>query len=397
MNDTTSKPVIGFKEFVLLMAGLMSLVALSIDAVLPAIGIISQDLAFTHTNQGQLLIGMIFLGLSLGNLLWGPLADSYGRKPIVCLGLKIFVLGCVLSWYADSLSVMLLGRFLQGFGVAGPRVLVTTMIRDAYQGDRMARVSSLAFSIFILMPIVAPFIGQGILMVSTWQSIFIVFVLAAAIMLVWFYVRMPESLKPDLRQDFSVDNLKRNLIWILKQKQVMRYTLANGLVNGAFIAFLSCTQQVFQDIYLLGEAFPLYFAMLAINIGLSAFINAHLVMRFGIDRICLFAFKMIVIITVLFLGFLWFYQGVPPLAWTMIYLSALLFNIGLLFGNLNAKCLEPLGERAGIGASVVASLCLLIGLPVAFAVSWFFTDNLYPVVCAILICHLVSFWLMKKE
>ena len=194
----------GSGEFVARVALMISLVALSIDAMLPALPAIGAELGVRQANDAQLVISALFLGLAIAQMVYGPLSDSFGRKPAIYAGFAIFIAGCVLSILASGLEVMLLGRFLQGIGAAGPRIVTMALVRDQYAGRAMARVMSLAMAVFIMVPVLAPAIGQGILLVAHWRAIFGMLLAVALIALAWFALRQPETLPPARRTPFSL-------------------------------------------------------------------------------------------------------------------------------------------------------------------------------------------------
>ncbi|MDH3229890.1 MAG: MFS transporter, partial [Alphaproteobacteria bacterium] len=188
---------------------MISLVALSIDAMLPALQEIGGDLGLHRGNDAQLVVSALFLGLAFGTMIYGPISDSTGRKPAIYAGFALFILGCLLSVAATSFPVMLAGRFLQGLGAAGPRIVAIALVRDGHQGRAMARIMSLVMAVFILVPVLAPAIGQGILMVAHWRAIFGVLLALALIALAWFALRQEETLTPDRRTPFSVLRIGR--------------------------------------------------------------------------------------------------------------------------------------------------------------------------------------------
>ncbi|WP_199899311.1 MFS transporter [Sneathiella glossodoripedis] len=172
MAITSRTSSVGPIEQVILLALLSSLIALSIDSMLPALAHIEKDLGVFHPNGRQYIVGATFVGMAVGMLLYGPISDSLGRRGPIFLGISIFLIGCLMSVFADSFEIMLLGRFLQGLGAAGPRVVSIALIRDQYSGREMARFTSLVMTVFILVPVLAPALGQGILLIATWRSIF---------------------------------------------------------------------------------------------------------------------------------------------------------------------------------------------------------------------------------
>lgn len=371
---------LGFGEFVALMAMLTSLVALSIDAILPALPAIGGDLGVVRANDNQLIVSLLFLGFAFGQMIYGPLSDSTGRKPAAYLGLGLFIVGCVLSMAAWSFAAILLGRFLQGIGVAGPRTITIALVRDQYSGRDMARVMSFVMGIFILVPVVAPTLGQAALLLSSWRAIFGGYLGMALAATVWFAARQPETLTLARRIPFSGVRLSGAVREVLRCRVAVGYTLAAGLLFGSFLGYLNSAQQILQEQYRLGVRFPLYFAVLAIAIGAASFSNARLVMRLGMRALVTRSLFGILSVSSVFLIFVWVFEGHPPL-WTLMgYLILIFFGIGLLFGNLNALAMEPLGKVAGAGAAVVGSVSTLISLVLGTAIGQSYNGTVFPLV-----------------
>lgn len=375
---TSNRP--GFTEFVVLIALIISLVALSIDAMLPALPQISESLRFENPNDAQYIISMLFIGMGFGQILFGPLSDSIGRKSAINIGFIIFFLGCLLSIIAQNFSDMMIGRFLQGLGVAGPRIVSIALVRDCYEGREMARVMSFVMTIFILVPVVAPLIGQLILEYSSWHWIFILFLLLTVIALIWFSLRQPETLLPENRIKFSMKQMIKDVRAICSIPVAMGYTITMGFIFGAFIGYLSSSQQIFQLQYGLGNQFALYFGVLAASIGLASLTNAQLVMRYGMRSLSRTAMLIIALLSGPFVLIAQYYQGHPPLPMLMTYLLTVFFFMGVLFGNLNAMAMEPLGHIAGLGAAVVGSISTLISVALGVVIAGEYDGTIIPLV-----------------
>jgi DHA1 family bicyclomycin/chloramphenicol resistance-like MFS transporter len=388
-----TKPDIGLFEFVALMALMTSLVALSIDAVLPALSQIGADLDITDSRQSHLIVSLFFIGMAFGQLYYGPLSDSKGRRYAIISGLIIFAVGSLVCMYAESLEVMLVGRVIQAFGVSGPRIATLAVIRDKYEGEAMARVMSFIMMVFILVPMLAPIFGQTILFWFSWQHIFSSFLIYGTLIGLWFFIRQPETLPKEKRLPFSWSQLWISSKFILTHKLVMFYTISSGTIFGAFLAYISSSQTLFQHIYDTGELFPMYFALLAFSIGLASFINGHLVMRLGMRKLCTWAmlgwllFSMVLTILCLIS------DGVPPLWQFVCVLFGAFFCIGILFGNINAMAMQPLGEMAGLGAAIIGSLSSMISVPTAVFVGSFIDSTITPVALGFLGFGSVSFLL----
>ena len=347
MISTKRKADLSLVEFVILVSMMMSLTALSIDAMLPALSQIGSDLNVQNANNRQLVISVIFLGLAVGQLFFGPLSDRTGRKPAIYAGYALFIAGSLLSSVAISFPMMLFGRLLQGAGISAPRAVTLALVRDRYEGRAMAQVMSLVMTVFILVPMIAPILGQTILLLSGWRSIFVGFVLLAVITVVWFAVRMPETLAPENRAPFSLKRIIMATGEIIKTRTALGYTVTAGLVSGAFIGYLNSAQQIFQEQYALGELFPIYFSVISISIGLASFLNARLVMRFGMRSLVSWSLRSIFGLAIAAFGIALVTAGQPPLWLFMTYLMMSFFCVGILFGNMNSLAMEPLGHIAG--------------------------------------------------
>jgi len=361
MPDIDRRPL-SQTEFVGLIAMMTSLVALSIDAMLPALPEIGTALGVADPNQNQLVIFALMVGLSVGQLVYGPVSDSTGRRPMVFAGLIVFAIGCVLSLVAQDFRTMLIGRFLQGFGVAGPRSVSMALIRDLYVGRSMAQIMSTIMSVFVLMPILAPMLGQAILEVAGWRAIFTSFLLLGVIAVTWFAWRQPETLPVEKRHPLSIGEFGRSASIVLRQQAAMGFTLCAGISSGAFIGYLNSSQQIFQDIYATGDDFVLYFGMVAASIGAASLVNRRLVMKYGMHGLTRTALTMIAVLSICYFVVTWSVGGVPPFWSFLAYLMVAFFFVGIVFGNINSLAMESLGQVAGVGAAIVSSLSLAIAV-----------------------------------
>lgn len=384
----------GHGEFICRMAVLMSLVALAIDAVLPALGQIGASFGVVDGNDNQLVISLFFLGMACGQMLYGPFSDSYGRKPALYLGISVFVVGSIVSLMAASFAAMLTGRVLQGFGICCCRVVAMAMIRDSLEGREMARVMSLIMVIFIIVPAIAPSLGQLILFVSDWRGIFALLVVAAAASLLWTYLRQPETLAPERRRRFTASVIGAGVVETLRHPLSRAYTLASGIIFGGFIGYLNSAQQILQLQYRLGDAFSLYFGVLAAAIGLSSFVNARLVMRFGVERPSFLALLVLSGCSLVFaLAAGWFPDaaGLWPF---MAYLIIAFFCFGVLFGGFSTLAVQPLGHIAGVATSVISSLQTLVSTLVGGIIGWCYNGTILPLVWGFFFCGAVSLAIM---
>ena len=388
-------PQLRFGEFVTLTALIISLVALSIDVMLPALQQIGGELGAPRANDAQLVITALFVGLALGQVFFGPLSDSVGRKPAIYAGLLLFIIGCLMSILATDFTVMLAGRVLQGLGAAGPRSVTVALVRDQYEGRAMARVMSLVMAVFIMVPALAPGIGQIILAIAHWRAIFGFMLVVAVVSLVWFALRQPETLAPERRARFSPGRILLAVRETCTSRVAFGYTLASGLIFGAFVGYLNSAQQIFQTQYGLGALFPLYFGALALAIGGASLVNARLVLRHGMRRISAWALGLLTGLSLAFLVLAYAMAGAPPLWGLMAYMSATFFCIGMLFANFNALAMEPLGHIAGVGAAVIGSLTTLISLILGTAIGQAYDGTVLPLIAGFALLGLAAIAVMR--
>lgn len=386
-------------EFVFLMASLMSIVALTIDALLPALPMIGEYLSVSNPLDNPKLITSIFLGLGFGQILLGPLSDSVGRKPIVYAGFIIFIIASIICITTKNFEVMLLGRVLQGVGLAAPRTMAIAMVRDSYNGDYMAKILSIVVMVFILVPVVAPTLGQFIMNHFHWKSIFVFNLCFGVLVMLWFWLRQPETLKEKYKIPYRISIFKTGTVEFFKIKSAVIYTLLSGFITGSFMVYLSTSQRIFEKQYDMAEEFPLIFASLAISVGLATFMNSQLVVRFGMRRIVHVAMISFISISLLFI--ILFNSGSNPSIEILITFFALqFFTIGFLFGNLRALAMEPIGHIAGIGSALNGFISTVMAVPIANYIGTFVKGSVTPLFAGFLICGLISlglFYFNAKE
>jgi len=390
------KPALPFAEFIALIAVMFAMIAFGSDAMLPAFPEIARDLELSDVNQAQLVISVFLLGTGLGQLFTGPMSDSFGRKPVILGGLAVYAAGCVVSIWAGSLEILLLSRFVQGLGVSAPRTATMAMVRDLYAGRMMARVMSTAMVFFVLVPAVAPFLGQSLMQSFGWRSIFVAFIVFAGFGAIWLAVRQPETHPPEKRLPVNVANYAAALREILRSRIVITYTLVLSLGFASLFAYLSSAQQVYVDVFDKGTSFPLYFAGIALVSGASGIVNATLVVRLGMRRLATFAFGSLCVITILFL-LITLYAGLSPDGYFNVFLiwSVLTFFVpGLTFGNLNALALEPMGHIAGMVSAIMGALSTLMGVAMAIPIGLAFNGSILPLLVGFVLCSGAAFFLM---
>ncbi len=395
MQLTKPTKTLSFTEFVALMALMIALTAVSIDAMLPALPEIGSELGAQQANDSQLVLSALFLGMAIGQLFYGPISDSTGRKPTIYFGLALFMAGCILAITATNFQMMLAARLLQGLGVAGPRSVAVAVVRDQFAGRMMARVMSFIMSVFILVPIIAPAIGQGILLFTGWRSIFAFYLILALIVFLWFSTRQPETLLPEQLITFSAQRIIAAFREVLTNRIALGFTIASGLFSGAFLGYLNSAQPVFQEQYQLGTRFPLIFALIAISSGLASYLNARLVLQYGMRRLTTIANTTLTILSIIYLLYAFLLAGHPPL-WTLIaYFLANFFAVGIMFGNLNSLAMEPLGHIAGVGSAVVGSLASFISIPIGAFIGRAFNGTVLPLISGFALMCIATIFVMR--
>ncbi|PZP84852.1 MAG: Bcr/CflA family drug resistance efflux transporter [Azospirillum brasilense] len=390
LNDSPAKPS---REFTLMMAAMMAAVALSIDALLPALGVIAQELQVQNRNHTQFLIGGLFMGMALGQLIAGPLSDALGRRRVLFTGLAIHFAGSLVCLFAPSFGVLLAGRIIQGLGAAGPYVSAVSIVRDKYSGRAMARVMSLVMMIFIMVPAVAPSLGQAVMELAGWRDIFVMYLGYAMVLCAWVALRLKETLPRERRIPFNPRNILHGLRAVLRTRVSMCYTLCMGICFGSLLGYLNSSQQIFQDHFNTGKRFTLYFGALAMVIGLSSLVNARIVQRLGMRYIALRAMAATVASSALFLLLHLFVE--PTLPMFMAYAATLFFCFGLIQGNLNALAMEPMGNMAGLAASVIGASSSVFSMSIGAVVGQSYNDTLIPMATAFTVLFSVGLLIMR--
>lgn len=365
----------------------MSLVALAIDMILPALPMIANELNVAQQNQAQYLITAVFAGMIAGKLLFGPLSDAWGRKPAIYIGLCLFIFGAIICYFTSDFLTFILGRTIQGVGVAAPRVVSVALVRDQFQGREMAKIMSFIMMVFILVPAIAPALGQVILTFYDWRMIQGVFIIIGLIALAWFALRQVETLKLENRRPLAFSVIYSAAKEVVTNPVSLGYSIAIGLVFAGFVGYLVSSQQVYDQIYARGEQFPYYFGALALVIGASSIINARYVVRYGMRKLSIWALLGIVLFSAVAIGLEYLSSEPLRFEYFVIYCVMAFFCIGILFGNLNALAMEPLGHIAGIGSAVVGAGSTIISVILGTIIGQMIALDVMPI--------LVGFFLMS--
>ena len=286
MTDTAVRSrEISRVEFIVLIAALMALNALAIDVMLPALPYMGEALGISNENERQLVVGFYMFGFGIAQLAFGPLTDRFGRRGPLFVGLVIYLICAFAAIFAPTFGILLALRFVQGMGAAGTRVIATAVVRDRFEGREMAEVMSLTFMIFMAIPIIAPGIGQVILLTGPWQYIFLFMGGLATLIGLWGFFRLPETMHPEYRRPLSFKSVVDGFSIVLTNRTALFYGLAGTFLFGAMFGFISASQQIFVELYGLGPYFPVAFAIMAGTIAVAQFINSRTVRRFGMRRL----------------------------------------------------------------------------------------------------------------
>ena len=347
----------GAKEFIVLAAAVMSVNAVAIDALLPALAAVGAAVNAGEDNRRQWLITAYLIGFGTSQLIYGTLSDHYGRKPLMLVGLTLYAAFAALSVLAGNFGTAVALRVLQGCG-GGASVLALSIIRDRHSGDEMVRVMSLAFMLFLGIPIFAPSLGHAILVLSSWQWVFAAIALFGALLLPWVALRLPETLPPERRMPLSPQAVARAIGYVLRQRDSLGYTLASTALVGALFGIVTSGQQLFANVFHAPEAFPMVFGTVATCVALAALLNGRVVGRFGARRTSHLALMGYLLVACVHGAVAW--SGLErPWIFTVLQ-SALMFCFGLMLANFGSLAMARLAHIAGT-ASAVQSLVINVG------------------------------------
>lgn len=381
MSSATATPAnphpgMGFRQFVAYIAALMMTNAIAIDSMLPALPEIGHALHIDSANHAQLVITAYLLGFGIAQIVYGTLADRFGRRVVLLVGLSIYTIASVGAVFAETFEVMMAARALQGIGSAATRILVIAIVRDCYSGRQMARVMSLAFIVFLAVPILAPSIGQLIVLFAPWRWIFGMLFLFGAVLIIWTYLRLPETMHPEDRVPISVAGISHAYSLVLGSRVTVGYMLAMTMVMGGLFGFINSSQQIFADAFQSAHLFTTIFAMIAGFMALSSLLNARVVGRLGMRRVSHAALLGYLAVTLLHAAIVW--AGVENI-WTFSLLQALMmFFFGLMVSNFNAMAMEPVGHVAGTASSLLGFVTTVGGALLGFLLGQNFDGTTLP-------------------
>lgn len=382
------KKNIGPRELTIMMASLMALNALAIDSMLPAFPAMVNGLRLSDPNQIQYVVSTFLAGTGIGALIYGPLSDRYGRRPILLaatIGAAVFSLACSIS---PSFEILLAMRFAHGLLAAAMGVLVISVIRDQFEGDAMARRMSTIFLIFMIVPIIAPTIGQLVLLFSGWRTIFDLMAFMAIAAAIWVFYRLPETLAPENVIPIEPHALAKAWRVVVLNRNAAGYMLGAGIVQGSLFGYLNSSQQMFDKVFDAADFFTIGFAIVAIGIAVSNFTNARIVERFGARRVSQTA-----LLTFIVLGA--FQVAASELAPTSlpIFLGLLTANmamIGFIGSNFSSIAMSPFGHVAGAASSFQTFVRTVLAASIGAVIGQQFDGRVLPVALGFLVCGLIA-------
>lgn len=372
-----------FFEFVSLMAGSIALTALAIDLMLPALPQIGADLHVASANDRQWIITALMAGIGVGSLIYGPLSDRYGRKPVLCASIALFILANLVSMTATSFPVMIASRIAGGLFISANRVVTIGIVRDQYHGDAMARVMSLIFIVFTIVPILAPGLGQIILLFAPWQATFGLLVVLSVVVLIWVLLRLPETLSEENRIGISPRDLAAMFRTVASHRCAMGHTLAAGLMMGALTGFIVSIQQIMFDVFDAQRIFPLVFASFGLWMGAASFFNSRLVGRFGARQMSQGALIVQIALSGLHAILVW--TGRETLVSFILLQGMCMGCMPFTMSNLGSIAMEPFARGAGLASSVQSFLNSMIASAIGAYIGARFNGTTIPLALGFMI------------
>ena len=372
-------------EFVALVAMLFATIAISIDAMLPAMPDIAAALTPDAPNAAQLVVTSFVLGMGIGTLFTGPLSDAFGRKRVILVGSGLYAIAALACYFAPTLEILLAARLLQGLAAAAPRTVSVAMVRDLYAGREMARIMSFAMMIFTIVPAIAPLMGQGIIALGGWHSIFLAYILFSGLTMLWFGLRQPETLPTEKRRPLHLGDLWAGTKELFTHRVVIVSTVLQTLTLAALFGSLSSLQGIFEQQFDRADSFPLWFAVIALTSMGGSLLNTRFVMTLGMRRIVTRTYVAMLILTLVALATLGsgFLQGNLGFAMQILWCIGLFAMMGLTMGNLNALAMEPVGHIAGLAASVISCAATVGSVILAIPVGLAFNGSSTPLLAGV--------------
>ncbi|PSH69997.1 MFS transporter [Phyllobacterium brassicacearum] len=380
----------GKTEFIAMMAMLMAINALAIDIMLPGLQEIGASLGVASENHRQYVISAYLMGFAVSQLFYGPISDRFGRRVPMFTGLVVYVVSALACVFVPSFTSLLLFRLLQGIGSAATRVITISIVRDVYGGRMMAEVMSLIMMVFMIVPVIAPGTGQAVMLFGNWHLIFIFMAAIASAVLVWVYLRLPETLDPADVRPFTLKSVAQGFRIVLTNRVALCYTLANSFIFGALFGFINSAQQIYVGIYDLGVWFPVAFAGVAVTMAFSSFVNSRFVGRFGMRRLSHGALLAFLGINGFWLLLTLFGPHPTPFVLYMLLFALAMFQFGWIGANFNALAMEPLGHVAGTASSVLGFMSTAGGGAIGALIGQAYDGTTLPLVAGYFVLSLIG-------
>lgn len=378
-------------EFIALIAAIMAINALAVDIMLPGLPQIGASLGVLSENHAQYVITAYLLGFGVSQLFYGPLSDRFGRRAPLFAGLTIYILAALGAAFVTDFTTLIVLRVLQGLGAAATRVIAVSVVRDRFAGRQMAEVMSLVMMVFMILPVIAPATGQLIMLFGEWHLIFLSMAIMAAIVSIWAYIRLPETLPVDHRRPLTIKSIMGGFGIVLSNRVALFYMFGTSFILGALFGYINSAQQIFVDIYELGAMFPLAFAAVAMTLALASFLNSRLVGRFGMRRISQTMLLVFVSFSLLWVVLSLTFNGPVPFPILMAIYMTIMFSFSLVVSNFNALAMEPLGEVAGTASSVLGFAQTVIGAALGAIIGQAFDGTTTPVAVGYCVLGFISF------
>lgn len=386
LPDSGPRP--GPREIIALLAGLMALNAFAIDAMIPALPQIGQSLHVAHENDQQLVVVAYFLGFASTQLVWGPLADRFGRKPILAVGVILYIFFAALCAIAGSFPLLIAGRVAMGASAAVTRVLVVAMVRDLFEGEAMARIMSLVFMVFMVVPVLAPSIGQLILVFAPWRAIFVALACYAVVMFAWSWLRLPETLHPEYRRALSPREIARAISATVKDPLSRGYTLALTATFGALVAYISSIQQIIAEAFDRPEILGLVFGAIAAPMAAASWTNARVIGRFGLRRVghsATTAFALVAIVHATAVS-----VGLESLPLFVVLQSMTMVCFAFASSNLSTLAMDRMAEIAGTASSVQGVVSTVGAALIGYVIGQAFDGTVRPFLWGMSACAIAA-------
>lgn len=387
--QSKTPPLIGRVELIILMASLMSLNAMAIDIMLPALGLISDDFGLMNENDRQWIITSYIYGMSIGSIIYGSLADRYGRKPVLLVTITIYIGFGIFCAFSENYDLLLIARFIQGLAASAMGVLANSIIRDRYEGDAMARTMSTIMMVFMIVPVLAPMAGQFILLFAQWHAIFVVLSVFATIVLLWVFLRLPETLNPADKIEINLSSVIETWGHVMSHRNSVGHVIASGLMMAPMFAFIASAQQIFVNTFDAADIFVFIFAANATAMAAGNFVNSRIVTRFGARRVSQVGLIVFTLVSLVHLAVT--LAGWLTLPLFVILLASSMCMVGFTGANFSSIAMQPFSRGAGVASSFQNFTRSLLSSVIGGAIGLQFDGTTLPLVIGFAVCGIATF------